>query len=208
MNLTHYYWYFKSVIPIRICDDIVRYAKSMKNKMANIGDSEDFKNLNQDELKDVKNKRDSSIVWLDERWIYKEVQPYVHQANASAGWNFQWDHSEDCQFTEYKTGQHYGWHCDAKRRVENKPNTPFHGKTRKLSVTVSLSDPKDYKGGELEFDFRNHDSDNQFNIKKCAEILPKGSVVVFPSFVWHRVCPVIEGSRYSLVVWNLGWPFK
>ena len=45
MNLTHYYWYFKSVIPIRICDDIVRYAKSMKNKMANIGDSEDFKNL-------------------------------------------------------------------------------------------------------------------------------------------------------------------
>jgi hypothetical protein len=26
--------------------------------------------------------------------------------------------------------------------------------------------------------------------------------------VWHRVCPVKKGSRYSLVIWNLGWPFK
>jgi len=31
---------------------------------------------------------------------------------------------------------------------------------------------------------------------------------VFPGFVWHRVCPVKKGSRYSLVIWNLGWPFK
>ena len=45
-------------------------------------------------------------------------------------------------------------------------------------------------------------------IKKCTDILPKGSLVVFPSFVWHRVCPVKKGSRYSLVIWNLGWPFK
>ena len=29
-----------------------------------------------------------------------------------------------------------------------------------------------------------------------------------PGFVWHRVCPVKKGSRYSLVIWNLGWPFK
>jgi len=46
------------------------------------------------------------------------------------------------------------------------------------------------------------------NIRKCKEILPKGSLVVFPSFVWHRVCPVKSGERKSLVIWNLGWPFK
>jgi hypothetical protein len=34
-------------------------------------------------------------------------------------------------------------------------------KIRKLSVTCSLSDPKDYKGGELEFDFRNTDPDGK-----------------------------------------------
>jgi len=78
----------------------------------------------------------------------------------------------------------------------------------RLSVTVTLSDPKDYKGGELEFDFRNQDPDKKPNIKKCTEILPKGSLVVFPGFVWHRVCPVKKGSRHSLVIWNLGWPYK
>ena len=79
---------------------------------------------------------------------------------------------------------------------------------RKLSVTVSLSDEEEYKGGELEFDFRNLDPDKKRNIYKCKEILPKGSLVVFPSFVWHRVCPVKKGSRYSLVIWNLGRPFR
>jgi PKHD-type hydroxylase len=75
-------------------------------------------------------------------------------------------------------------------------------------VTVTLSDPKDYKGGELEFDFRNLDPDKKANIVKCKEILPKGSLVVFPSFVWHRVCPVKSGERNSLVIWNLGYPFR
>ena len=30
----------------------------------------------------------------------------------AAGWNFQWDHSESMQFTQYKKGQYYDWHCD------------------------------------------------------------------------------------------------
>ena len=44
--------------------------------------------------------------------------------------------------------------------------------------------------------------------RKAKEILPKGSVIVFPSFVWHRVKPITQGTRYSLVVWHLGKPFK
>jgi PKHD-type hydroxylase len=147
---------------------------------------------------------------MNDRWIYKEIQPYIHQANTSAGWNFEWDYSESCQFTKYTKGQFYDWHCDSWDRpyIRDNVNAIDHGKIRKLSVTVTLSDPKEYKGGELEFDFRNLDPDKKPNIKKCTEILPKGSLVVFPSFVWHRVCPVKKGSRYSLVIWNLGWPFR
>ena len=147
---------------------------------------------------------------MSDRWIYKEIQPYIHKANASADWNFQWDYSESCQFTKYEKGQFYDWHCDGWDRpyIRDNPNLPDHGKIRKLSVTVSLSDPKDYKGGELEFDFRNLDPDKPRKPVKCKEILPKGSLVVFPSFVWHRVCPVKKGERKSLVIWNLGWPFK
>jgi PKHD-type hydroxylase len=147
---------------------------------------------------------------VNDRWIYKEIQPYVHQANTSAGWNFQWDFSESCQFTKYEKGQYYDWHCDSWDRpyIRENANDPSHGKIRKLSVTVTLSDPKEYKGGELEFDFRDKDPDKKPSIRKCTEILPKGSLVVFPSFVWHRVCPVKKGSRYSLVIWNIGWPYR
>jgi PKHD-type hydroxylase len=185
MNLQNYYWWFESAVPARICDEIVKYGKSISDQMAVTGGYGN-KKLNQSQIKDLKKKRNSNIVWMSDRWIYKEIQPYVHQANANANWNFQWDFSESCQFTKYEKGQYYDWHCDSWDR-------PY---------------PKDYKGGELEFDFRNMDPDKKPNIRKCTEILPKGSLVVFPGFVWHRVCPVKKGSRYSLVIWNLGWPFK
>jgi len=210
MNLTNYFWYFKSAVPTRICDDIIRYGKQLQDQMAVTGGyGGDPKKLNQQQVKDLKKKRDSDIVWLNERWIYKEVQPYVHRANAAAGWNFQWDFSESMQFTKYNKGQYYDWHCDGwDKPYQRKEGDPSHGKVRKLSVTLTLSDEKDYKGGELEFDFRNLDPDKKSNIHKCKEILSKGSLVVFPGFVWHRVCPVKKGTRHSLVMWSLGWPFK
>ena len=210
MNLTNYYWYFQSAVPHRICDDIVRYGKQLQDQLATTGGHGDPKKLNQKQVKDLKKKRDSNIVWMNARWIYKEIHPYVHQANASAGWNFQWDRSESCQFTKYNKGQYYDWHCDGWGQSYQKQQVdPINGKIRNLSVTVSLSESgKDYTGGELEFDFRNLDPDKKPNIKKCKEILPKGSLVVFPADLGHRVCPVIKGSRYSLVIWNLGWPFK
>ena len=46
------------------------------------------------------------------------------------------------------------------------------------------------------------------HLKQVKEILSKGSIIVFPSFVWHRVKPVTKGTRYSIVMWNLGYPFK
>jgi len=209
MNLTNYFWYFQSAVPARICDEIIKYSKSIQDQLATTGGYGDPKTLNQQQVKNLKKKRDSDIVWLSERWIYKEIHPYVRQANRNAGWNFQWDWSEACQFTQYNKGQYYDWHCDSwDKPYQRKEGDPVHGKIRKISVTLTLSDPKDYKGGELEFDFRNLEPDRKPNIKKCTEILPKGSLVVFPGFVWHRISPVKKGTRHSIVMWNLGWPFK
>ena len=208
MNLENYFWYFKSVIPVNICDDICKYGKQLQDQIAVTGGYQ-VKKLNKKQIKNFKKKRNSDIVWMSDRWIYNEIHPYIHEANRQAGWNFNWDYSESCQFTKYKKGQYYGWHCDSWEKPYDIPqNTNSHGKIRKLSVTVTLSDPKDYKGGELEFDFRNMDPDKKSNVHKCKEILPKGSLVVFPSFVWHRICPVKSGERNSLVIWNLGYPFQ
>ena len=208
MNLTNYYWYFKSAIPEHICDDICKYGKQLQDQIAITGGYQ-VEKLNKKQIKNFKKKRNSDIVWMNDRWIYKEIQPYIHEANKNAGWNFNWDFSESFQFTKYKKEQYYGWHCDSWDKPYDSPQNPnSHGKIRKLSVTVTLSDPKDYKGGELEFDFRNMDPDKKRNVYKCKEILPKGSLVVFPSFVWHRICPVKSGERNSLVIWNLGYPFQ
>jgi len=210
MNLNNYYWYFTAAVPPKICDDIIKYALSKKETLGTIGGYDD-KKLSKTDIKEMKRKRNSDLVWLNEPWIYKEVQPYIRQANKNAGWNFEWDRSEVCQFTKYKLNQYYDWHNDGWKKPYNKPNTPDHGKIRKLSMTLQLTDGSEYEGGELEFDFRNYDPharDESKHLKKAKEILPKGSIVVFPSFVWHRVKPVTKGVRYSLVMWNLGYPFK
>ena len=200
MNLQNYYYYFKSVLTSKFCDDIIKHANLKKENLGVVG--------NLSNKKDIKKVRNSNVVWLDDQWIYKEIQPYIREANKSAGWNFEWDWSESCQFTKYKKNQFYHWHCDDHMVPYNNPNNlNFHNKIRKLSVTCSLSDPKDYKGGELEFDFRNS-ANGKPRTKVCKEILPRGSIVVFPSFVWHRVRPVKKGTRYSLVLWNIGYPFK
>ena len=215
MNISNYYYYFVSAVPERICDDIVKYGYASKDRQqqaitGGFGRDRDLTKqpLEDKELKDIKKKRDSNIIWMNDTWIYRELHPYIHEANKQAGWNYEWDHSESCQFTIYGKGQYYGWHCDSwDKPYATQDNT--NGKIRKLSVTLSLSDPKDYKGGELEFDLRNEDPDkSKKNIHTCTQILPKGSLVVFPSWVWHRVKPVTKGVRHSLVIWNLGWPFK
>ncbi len=212
MNLQNYYYYFQSALTPRFCDELIKYGKSQQEQLALTGGQTEKVNkgkpLDDKDIIDLKKKRDSNIVWLSDRWIFKEIQPFIHQANQLAGWNFEWSFSEACQFTKYKLNQFYDWHADSwETPYANKDNPDTFGKIRKLSVTCSLSAPEDYEGGELEFDFRNTDPDKQ-SVRKCAEIKPRGSIVVFPSHVWHRVKPVTKGTRYSLVIWNLGYPFK
>ena len=210
MNISNYYWYFKSALTPKFCDDVIKHGLSKTQNLARTG-GYDKKKLTDDEINYIKIKRNSDVTWIDDVWIYKEIQPYIHKANKNAGWNFQWDRSEACQFTKYKHGQYYDWHCDSWDKPYNKPNTKNHGKIRKLSVTCQLTDGSEYEGGELEFDFRNYDPhmrDESKHLRKAKEILPKGSIIVFPSFVWHRVKPVTKGTRYSLVLWHLGKPFK
>ena len=84
-------------------------------------------------------------------------------------------------------------------------NPNFANKIRKLSVTVNLTTPGNYEGGNLRFDMGPH------QIKRyvtCKEIRPRGSIIIFPSHIYHQVTPVTKGTRYSLVMWNLGYPFK
>ena len=176
--------------------------------------------------------RDSEVVWLNHKWIYDLILPFVFEANQKAGWNFQLDKGEDFQFTIYNSpGGFYGWHTDgdgdahaAYKRfiygVTDSKHAPVNGKSvnryikddsligkvRKLSLTLNLNKPGEYEVGNLMFDFGTHSENEQF--VECTENRPQGSLIIFPSFMPHCVTPVTKGTRYSLVLWVLGDPFK
>jgi len=293
MQTTNKYIYFKSAIDEKTCKKIISYglskmtldesqgisknAQTFDGKEKGGTDSKGKKTskklntagMNKQTLKkkgiDVRNAyvRDSHISWLNDKWMYDLFHPYVHQANQSAGWKWQWDFSESFQFTVYhghpKQGQFYGWHADGqsdwqgaykpainvgtqkkkdyrqverntdgtfkldgkgnyipkKEKVPLKPNgnlapgytdnPDMWDKVRKLSMTVNLTDPKNYAGGNLKFDYGHH-GNKRFHV--CNEIRPRGSIIVFPSYTHHCVTPVTRGTRYSLVLWSLGKPWK
>jgi len=175
MNLSNYFWYFKSALTPRFCDDVIKHGVAQKEAMAITGDYGRYRNidknpLTKDEVRDLKYKRNSDVAWLNDPWIYKEIHPFVHQANKNAGWNFTWDYSQSCQFTKYKLNQYYDWHCDSHGKVYDLPKTPSHGKVRKLSMTCQLSDGSDYSGGELEFDFRQYDPPPRFIVVEISQL--------------------------------------
>jgi PKHD-type hydroxylase len=123
-------------------------------------------------------------------WIFARLAGVINEMNNQF---FRFDlHGMDqgLQFTRYTApGQHYDWHKDG----------GYNTATRKLSVVVQLSNPKGYKGGDLQFKFGRTDT-----------TVPKqrGLVTLFPSYALHRVKPVTQGTRYSLVAWVSGPPFK
>ena len=121
----------------------------------------------------------------------------------------KFDFGENFQFTKYTQGQYYDWHCDSWDQAyeEEKNDKNYVGKIRKLSATINLSSSDDYEGGCLEFDFRNKDP-GQSTKTTADQTKSKGSIIVFPSHLWHRVAPVTKGTRYSLVLWCLGKPFR
>jgi PKHD-type hydroxylase len=138
------------------------------------------------------NIRKSTIAWIDIRedsqWLYEKVWNTFQAVNR---W-FKFDLFglvDEIQFARYGVGDGFGWHLDTGGGQTS---------TRKLSMSVQLSDEGEYAGGELE-------------LCACPQLEPRrrrGTIIVFPSFLAHRVTPVSRGARCSLVAWAHGPPFK
>jgi PKHD-type hydroxylase len=142
----------------------------------------------------VNNIRESQTSWIypsnDTKWMYERMTDIISSLNARF---FKFDlfgAAEGFQFTKYSAPSgRYGKHVDSSDG----------SLIRKLSFTLQLSKPEDYKGGELCLHF----SDKPEIMKK-----DQGYVALFPSYVLHEVKAVTEGTRYSLVSWITGKPFK
>jgi len=138
--------------------------------------------------------RDSKIAWLygsdNMEWVFRRMTDIINSLNTQY-FNFELTgFCEGFQFTKYEAPSgNYGMHID--RMIGHM--------VRKLSITIQLSDPESYKGGDLAI-----------QIGMTPELMKReqGHVVVFPSYVLHEVQPVTEGTRYSLVAWINGPAFK
>jgi PKHD-type hydroxylase len=140
--------------------------------------------------------RDSKVVFLaptqDLRWVYEKLTACVLHLNQEY-FGFDISHfGENLQFTEYNApAGKYNTHIDK----------IFNGTIRKLSIVLQLTNEDEYKGGDFEI----VDSGDSF-----PEALSRkqGTLLVFPSYTPHRVAPVTEGTRHSLVGWISGPNFK
>lgn len=199
LSNSQWFYFYEGGIPIHTCEEIIKYGKSMKLQRGETHDDDLL--LDTDEKtnhkKDIRNSKTS---WINEPWIYHLLNPIRNYANNS-GWNFNISGQEHVQFTEYKPGGHYNWHHDT---VQGDSNI-----NRKLSLIIQLSDPKEYEGGDFEFNLRGLDGNKEdTKVFPPIEFKKQGSVLIFPSFLWHKVNSITKGTRYSLVMWTLGEQFK
>ena len=128
----------------------------------------------------------TKISWIMDKTILLTLKDKMLEINKSKNWNYDVTDMFPFQYSVYHENDHYDWHVDT-------GSAYLKQKERKISFSLILND--NYKGGELEF----KNSDENISLD-----LNKGDMVTFPSFLEHRVKPVLNGTRISLVGWMLG----
>lgn len=141
--------------------------------------------------------RRAEVAWLDDipqaSWVMDRMMQVVAQANRE-GFGFDLtDFGESPQVARYGAERqgHFDWHSDI--------GAGNWAAKRKLTIVVQLSDAADYQGGTLEL---RPDS----NVTEAPR--NRGTAIIFPSFVLHRVTPMTLGTRWSLTLWSHGPRFR
>lgn len=136
--------------------------------------------------------RKSKVRWVHgEHNLAEHLLRYVNLANATSFNADIQQEMNEMQFGEYNAeyGGKYDWHHDVDWQ------NPKHF-DRKISVVVQLSNPDSYDGGQFEFAEVESPAKEKWG--------KQGSVLIFPSYLQHRVKTVTNGVRYSLVSWVRG----
>ena len=186
-------WHRRSVQPFAVwlkgftaeeLDFITAYGEKLEQEKAKIEDHW------REGVKD--HVRVTRTAWIRHNpqtaWIYDKLFRIAYHLNQTIYRLDITGLTEQLQYTVYEAaeGGHYDWHVD---------HTTITPMPRKLSLSLQLSDPVDYEGCALELHAAN-----------SIEAAPRerGTVIVFPSYVLHRVSPILSGRRRSLVAWVSG----
>lgn len=166
-------------------DAIAAYGDGLLHQKAEIA-------AGRDGIDDV---RITQLAWIEPNAamtpLFGRIAGIVRQLNQRF-YRFALTGLENFQYTVYHghQGGHYDWHIDYGRQS---------ARPRKISLSIQLSDPSDYDGGDLQF---------QIDGQPAAAPRTRGALIAFPAFFLHRVTPVLSGTRKSLVVWATGPEFQ
>jgi len=172
------YQIWPSILTSHQIDKIVQLAERRAAEDATVFSSADT----------LQGVRQCTVRWLNDEWLQALLWSYVKEANAR-GFGIAVDNRAEMQLTEYtaEQGAHYDWHHDVQWNGQS-------GLDRKISITIQLSGADDYEGGDFEFD----------EVKTNANFRSKGTVLVFPSYLRHKIHPITAGTRRALVAWFFG----
>ena len=194
------FYLFPRMVKPEVCDGIVKDCMMRNLESAKII------NPDRSSSRDDPKVRKTSVYFVpfDRSNKANEIAWYfLKQANKMM---FKYDltYFEKVQFAEYKDAGFYDWHIDSYYKDE--PD-----KTRKLSLSLMLTDPNTFEGGEFQFYNGGRPLEEQGDvtgeqIKK--DLKAQGSIVVFDSRDFHRVTPVVKGIRHSVVCWATGAAFR
>ncbi|CAM1363253.1 PKHD-type hydroxylase [Tenacibaculum sediminilitoris] len=138
--------------------------------------------------------RKSDVMFIDNtpenEWVYNRLAGLAIQCNNERYWFDLLGFHNCLQLASYTEGDFFDWHLDfGAGEISD----------RKLSISMQLSDPDEYEGGDLQF---------MLNQKIVNAPREKGTIIVFPSFMMHRVTPITKGVRKSIVGWVAGPPYR
>ena len=140
--------------------------------------------------KSIRSCKQQGLPMTTEGWPYTYILDIIQQANKM---KYSFDLSgfmnyDSPMVIKYKNKDHYDWHIDVGKDYSN----------RKLSFIIQLSDSDEYEGGDIEF---------LGMITKTEEFRKKGTIIIFPSFLGHRITPIKKGVRHAIVGWVHGPTF-
>jgi PKHD-type hydroxylase len=166
-------------------------AKEQLEKAVTVGAGEDCDDLRRSRVKFI-NRNDENY------WIFNKFNNLIDRVN-NIYFEFDLYGYESFHYTTYDSSNSgmYDWHMDA--ILDNNTTTDS---MRKLTLVMLLTEPQvHFSGGEFQLNV---------GMEKNAITpeLNRGSIVVFPSFMIHRVKPVLLGTRRSIVIWVEGPKFR
>lgn len=196
-TVTYPFVYWDGAFTSEELQSIIDYCDSIGTHRSEImGDQEKINEIRKCDIKFHGFDPDNA----NTRWVFERINGVVLSLNAQF-YNFNLNGYESFQYTSYNSAEQgmYNWHMDICMGRDHLP--PSMHEPRKLSLTLLLNDPTiDFDGGEFFVCDGNQELTPPI-------VIPKGRIIVFPSFMTHKVNPVTRGYRKSVVIWVTGPKF-